>query len=942
MASSAASSIWARRFPNAHSRVTRFKATKTYSSASWFWKYKGSIAFGLSATYFFGGYYIEKLRAAERDRTKPNTYLVWKFYPGSIVETKGPPQLKYLLAQQAPGEDPPRAISLFDAVLALEVAAKDENIRGLYGDFSTLHWPSNVQPETLGLAQIEELITAIHRFKLAKMKQFPQDHTSITQSPEQEDDTSEDSLQAAQTHQHIPSTIAFADTFNSQSTYLLASAFEKVYIQPAGTLALTGISTSLPFFARLLKKVGIKISASARRDYKSMIAPATQDESLTKPQLQNQADLLGELNRSVAYTIGVNRFPNEDPEKAADRVMDIMSNGPYSAAEARDLGLVDDTLYKADVSKLIHGGEDVSFSRFQSKRESKSKKVKEAAKGKKEVHLQSLPHYSTVIQNSIENMHPDSVVQIAVCYLRGTISSAPAEDSASAVIRGLRQAAQDDKIKVIILRMDSGGGDVVASESVWQAVKRVRETSNKPVLVSFGNVAASGAYYAATAANLIMASENTITGSIGVASIRPTLTRKLFDHAGVAVQSFFTGAKGESLLYEADAEQSKRHEKYIDETYDDFLQKVMDGRGISPEKIEEVAGGRVFTGLRAWSQTGRKLSAAERRETHMQLLARDPELLADYIVKLTERALELPSSEFTERSSTVSRSQFSAPDGWDPSPLGEWEIRSVSEGGEFDAQRIVRKALKPEGVVDAVKREHKHQQSSSSSSDQEHGLVEQGFEVIDATVSALKESVDEVRSDPAEAAHQAALESRASDNGEAEDHAAAAAASVPYGRGLIDGIGGIWETTILAQKLTLDAEIREAMEKEGLSEAEAMTKIRSKAESSIDQNGQRLIGGAIRLKKYPTPKKFVERFEEFTTSSGKPTVSMMMNGLWMMTKEELSTIMAQAFVKVVHMVASDPQTTLTELSKKVQDRAAANNKGTRRTSMEYDGFQPRF
>lgn len=115
---------------------------------------------------------------------------------------------------------------------------------------------------------------------------------------------------------------------------------------------------------------------------------------------------------------------------------------------------------------------------------------------------------------------------------------------------------------------------MVASESIWDAIRRVREETHKPVIASFGNIVASGGYYAAAACDDIVASENTITGSIGVASLRPTFTKKFFDRFYVGVQSFFTGSKASSSLHDFDDLQVARQREHIDEMYSEFLKKV--------------------------------------------------------------------------------------------------------------------------------------------------------------------------------------------------------------------------------------------------------------------------------------------------------------------------------------------------------------------------------
>lgn len=258
---------------------------------------------------------------------------------------------------------------------------------------------------------------------------------------------------------------------------------------------------------------------------------------------------MGELSKSLAYAIGVNRFPHMDPDEAADLVADLTKRGPFSAKEAAELGLITGVRYKREIVRLF--GE--------------------------EPHLRSVASYSRIYDKVLDKtLSDDEKTAVAVVYLRGTISNAPGDFSASSCIRGLKEAGEDEEIGAIVLRIDSGGGDVVASDSIWDAVKRVQEDYGKPVIASFGNASASGGYYAAAGADAILANESTITGSIGVASLRPTVTRTFFDRLGVTMQTIFTGSKQQSSLHELEPEQKERQSKHIDETYDSFLVSLTD------------------------------------------------------------------------------------------------------------------------------------------------------------------------------------------------------------------------------------------------------------------------------------------------------------------------------------------------------------------------------
>ncbi len=541
-----------------------------------------------------------------RDFIHENTYLVWKIYPGSIVEDRHPASLGNLLVgSPTPGEEAPKVLELFEAIRALKFASQDSRIKGIIADFSSLHIPSSVSPDPLGLAQIEELGAVIREFSSAKREQLQDPKARVT--------------------------LAWADSFDSQGAYLLASSFDELYVQPTGGVPLTGLATQVTFFRKLLNWAGIRVHAMARKQYKSMVSPFIEEEELPPAQTQNEADLFGDLNRSMARMIGSARFQDLNPEEAEEKVVEMAKNGPYAAAEALEIGLIDGLRYKREIIESLFsdhegtGSPDAHSAASASKQPSSEddstlpatlSKGKAPQYGQRRLDSPEAPKFKSLHDyNRVNNkvldraLKDDEIIEVGVVYLNGTIASA----SASSVIKGLNEVADDDDIRSCILRIDSGGGDVVASESIWDAVRRVK--SRKPIVASFGNVSASGGYYAATAASAITAGESTITGSIGVASLRPVITKTFLDRLGIAVQSFFTGATSMSILHEMDDREKARQEKHMDETYDDFLDKVCQGRGMTYKEADSLAGGKVWTGFSAFVACNGDMEADLEEET---------------------------------------------------------------------------------------------------------------------------------------------------------------------------------------------------------------------------------------------------------------------------------------------------------------------------------------
>ncbi|EPQ29850.1 uncharacterized protein PFL1_02523 [Pseudozyma flocculosa PF-1] len=916
------SSVLSRRFPRLAATATRIGGSRAGRAGQGFWKYRRSIFFGFFAVYTGVGYLKLKRDAYLRDYIHPETYLVWKIHDGSIVESRGPPTLGALLNAPAAGEEAPRVLELFEAIRALKWAQGDERIKGIFADFSGLHLPSSVTPNRLGLAQIEELVQSIHEFKMAKRDQFGE--------------------------KARPS-IAWADTFDSQGAYLLASAFDEVWLQPTGTVPLTGLGAQIPFFKKLLAYFGVKVHAEARREYKSMISTFNQDEELPPAQAQNEAEMLGELNRGLMHAIGVNRFPEADPSEMADQLELWAKEGPFSSREAAKLGLINGIAFKRDLVKRLvdpkHGGIE-------------------------ETKFKSLHHYNKVNNRHLDrHLKDDEIIEVGVVYLLGTISNAPGEYSASSVIKGLKEAAEDDDIKSIVLRIDSGGGDVVASESIWDAVRRVREDYGKPVVASFGNASASGGYYAASAADAILACENTVTGSIGVASLRPTITRAFFDRFHVGIQSFFTGSTSSSTLHDMDDQQRAKQSRHIDEMYDDFLTKVCDGRGISRDVIESLAGGRVMTGLTAWTrcnpeaeleqvdvrdisakdvlQAGSEASGAVADGTKSSAVLAGPSKKATKADVKKVKAVSL-TSEWRTRDATV------------PGGNNTVLIERVGASGDDAEDGFVRKAVATASEV--IARAEAAAAAAVSSPDEEgkdakdvsapapapaaattadgdeavpvstttatvppasegsaiEEVAEKTAETAESIKQKMKQRLEEAEAKLAVAAHAAAEESRSAlgksggppsdnvdpsaskaggtpekkapggDDGDddvADEIRTAGVASTasdgteakgsPYGRGLVDSIGGIWDSAYYAMTLGLQREIDELVTKENLTLEQATERVRPGANRSVSEDGTLAVAADLRLVRFPEDKPFWKKVQDMNRKGDEPQLSIL-------------------------------------------------------------------
>ncbi|KAG0052649.1 hypothetical protein BGZ83_002306 [Gryganskiella cystojenkinii] len=502
--------------PQGSQACYQWQQVKTPSRLARVWSHRGKIAFGLFLIYGGANVFVS---IVEKDTDKGNLQKIIK---------------------AASGSSPAPVSSLLDVVTALKQAKDDPRIVGIMANFSTGNAPT--KGAGLGPAQIQELRAAIQEFKEAKAKSLGgEDKVSL---------------------------IAYTDSFDNQNQYYLASAFDKVYMQPSGSIPLVGLSSTVPFFKTLLGRFGILVRAEARKEYKSMVSPFTETE-LPPPQKQNLFDLLKGVNSQILADIAKSRqkILGSDPVEKLNHLIQI---GPFMGSEAKEEGLVDGLLYKRDCGKMVEKNNSFGLSHYM------RVKAKETTDG-------------------LAKSGAPSLV-VGVVYLIGGIKRGGGDFGANTIVKGIREAANDPAVDAVVLRIDSGGGDVVASDTIGDAIRWCQDEMKKPVVVSFGNTSASGGYFVSTHAKAIVAQPTTVTGSIGVASLRPYFTPEFFKLIGVSVEQFFTGSSDTSVLNDLEGAALTRYKRQIDATYSDFIKRVADGRKMTVEQVEDVAGGRVMSG----------------------------------------------------------------------------------------------------------------------------------------------------------------------------------------------------------------------------------------------------------------------------------------------------------------------------------------------------------
>jgi protease-4 len=366
--------------------------------------------------------------------------------------------------------------------------------------------------------------------------------------------------------------VAFAETFgeggNGNLHYYLATAFEEIWLQPSGDVSLTGFSLEEPFLADALTAVGVTAQLDQRMEYKGLADTFTKT-SMPAPIRENLQRLLDSWLDQVAQGMA------ERGKFDAAAARSLIDRGPFLAAQAKTEKLVDRLGYWDEVKQAVDDrvGKDAAWF--------------------------SLRDYAADLTP------PDDAARIAVVYGLGPVQLAttqqdglfgPSVMGSSAVATAIRDAVDDTSVRAIVFRVDSPGGSYVASDTIWREVQRARDLG-KPVIVSMGEVAASGGYFVSAPATKIVAQPGTITGSIGVAGGKVVFAG-LWDMLRLHWDGVKAGANAdiESVHKFYTADGWSRVQQGLDRVYTDFTEKVAAGRNLPIDKIREVAKGQVWTG----------------------------------------------------------------------------------------------------------------------------------------------------------------------------------------------------------------------------------------------------------------------------------------------------------------------------------------------------------
>lgn len=424
--------------------------------------------------------------------------------------------------------EPTTTLGLNEILANIEKAGKDDDVEGIYLDLSVI---------PAGMATIEEIRNALIEFK--------------------------DSGKFI---------IGYADNF-MQTTYYLASVADRVYMNPAGRVNMTGLSSQLMFFKEGLDKLGVEPQVIRHGEFKSAVEPFTRNQMSEENRHQVNA-YVNTLWNYMAEEIAEHRNISQDTLNWL--VENLALNRPETALNYR---LVDGLKYKDEVLDELREKSDVDD---------------------ENVRFVGMKKYNRVPE--IKDYKGLARDKIAVIYSMGTVMMGEGQEGtigSDRISGAIREARKDTSIRAIVFRVNSGGGSALASEVIWRELQLAQQ--EKPVVASFGDVAASGGYYIAAPADTIVASPNSLTGSIGVFGLffnsKELLNDKLGIHVDVAKSHSYSDL-GSPFRSMTEKEKEAIREG-IKQVYDDFVSHVAEGRDMAEEEVDDIARGRIWSGIDA-------------------------------------------------------------------------------------------------------------------------------------------------------------------------------------------------------------------------------------------------------------------------------------------------------------------------------------------------------
>lgn len=371
--------------------------------------------------------------------------------------------------------------------------------------------------------------------------------------------------------------VAYADTY-TQGSYYISSVADSVFLNPQGMVDWKGLAMQTVYYKEVMDKLGVRMEIFKVGTYKSAVEPfmLTEMSEANREQITTfSKEIWGEMKKEVAAS---RKLTSAQLDALADTMMMFVEPTFYKKTK-----LVDKLVYSDYIPKML--------ARMTGK---------ENAKEYNTISAQDL-----AASTAMEPKGTSGNV-IAVYYAFGDIVQEPSEGltaddeiAATKVIKDLHELTENEDIKAVVLRVNSGGGSAYASEQIWHAITEMK--AKKPVIVSMGGMAASGGYYISCNANWIVAEPTTLTGSIGIFGMMPVAKELINDKIGLHYETVKTNRFGDYGDYTREMNDGEKEsmQQYVNRGYELFTKRCADGRGMKQDEIKAIAEGRVWTGLHA-------------------------------------------------------------------------------------------------------------------------------------------------------------------------------------------------------------------------------------------------------------------------------------------------------------------------------------------------------
>ncbi len=435
---------------------------------------------------------------------------------------------------------------LRELIERLDAAAKDDKLSGVV---------LRLRSPQIGLAKAGEVRSAIARVRSSGKKVYADVHS-----------------------------------IDSLRDYLVASACDEIIMPESGSLTIPGVEAQVIFFKGLFDKLGIAADFIQIGDFKGASEPFTRTSMSPEFRQQYEA-VIDDYYEYLAATIA------EDRQLDVESVKKLIDQGLFTAAAAREAKLIDRIAYEAqwnaELTKAL-GADEIAW------KKSYGKKQDALALGG----MGGMMKFMEMLMGGDSSKTSSKNDKVAVVYIVGPIMTGESSMSlfggstvgSDTIVRALQQAKNDTKVKGIVLRVDSPGGSALASDLIWREVV----TCEKPIVASMGDVAASGGYYVSMGAKKIFVEPGTLTGSIGVVGGKLALGG-LFDKIGVSTETISRGKNAGAYSLTEGFTDSQREviKSLMLDIYTQFTSKAAEGRQMDVEKLESLAGGRLYSGRMA-------------------------------------------------------------------------------------------------------------------------------------------------------------------------------------------------------------------------------------------------------------------------------------------------------------------------------------------------------